>query len=218
MNLTEMRDSLREKVGNPTIGDVTDTKLSEHLNTAYRDIAVKYRFHGVRRRCSFPTVIDIQKYVLPTDVGALFKVWDVTNKRPLVKIGHEQLPDNLSDTSGQPLQYLRSVDWIELYPIPDAVYTIEMWYKTQVADLASPADEPAIPLPWHVGIVNLGRWYYWDEKGDIPKARWAMDNFKVWVSDMPVEVDEETVGIDSGVRIPTLLNNFDKGLEWDKSL
>jgi hypothetical protein len=53
------------------------------------------------------------------------------------------------DTWGQPTEYIRYRDYMELMPIPDDVYTMEIFYKYDEAELVDADDEPGIPI-----IVN----------------------------------------------------------------
>ena len=85
MDLTTMRTRLRARIGNPDVVDVPDDDLTRIINSAYGDIADRFRFHKVRKICTFPTVSNTQDYGLPADLLEIMKVRDQTNGRQLRK-------------------------------------------------------------------------------------------------------------------------------------
>lgn len=204
MNLSDMRTSLRRKIGNPGTTEVPNATLDEHLNNAYRDLATKFAHPKARKICSFPTVADSAAYGLPTAIGGILRVWDDTNKKRLEKIGDRRYAELPTMETGKPDRYVRLRDFIELIPTPDDAYTIFIHYTETIADLVQTDDVPVIPIPWHVGIVFLARWYYRDDQGDLPKASYALNAYNGWLSNRPTTFDEETVDIDSAVELPTL--------------
>lgn len=208
MDLTTMRTRLRARIGNPDTTDVPDADLTRILNSAYSDIADRFRFHKVRKLCTFPTVGSTTDYGLPTDLLEIIKLRDQTNGRQIRKADYtDEATDTLrlDDTfEGQPTHYIRFRNFVRLKPTPDSAYTIEMFYKAGITSLAADADEPILPAPWHEGILKLARHYFYDERGDIPKAQYALAIYNSWLSTKPNEVDEEKKDLDKGVRIPSL--------------
>lgn len=207
MNLLVMRTRLRKRVGNPDIVDVPDDDLTEHINQAYRDIADRFRFHKARKLCTFPTVSGTKDYGLPTDCSAVYHVRDKTTGMKLPKVDTRDDADQESvdsDVQGIPQGYIRYRNFVRFEPTPDGVYTIEMFYKAGIVDLAADADIPILPDAWHEGILKLARHYFYDAKPDVPKAQYALAIYQSWLSTKPVEVDEEKRDLDKGVRLPTL--------------
>jgi hypothetical protein len=208
MDLTTMRDRLRARVGNPDTTDVPAADLTRIINSAYFDLADRYRFHMVRKLCTFPTVASTQDYGLPSDLLEIIKVRDVTNGRQIKKTDYREDADKWiredSTYESMPLHYLRYRNFIRLEPIPDDVYTIQLFYKAGVVALSDDTDEPVVPDTWHEGIIKLARHYFYDEKGDIPKSQYALSIYNSWLSTKPNEVDEEKKDLDKGVVIPTL--------------
>lgn len=206
MNLLQLRNRLRTIIGSPTTTAVSDIRLSEIINQAYRDIGIKYRFHDARKLASFDTVIGTKRYTLPTDLNVLMKVWDQTNHKRLRKKTDRQFARIDAQTAeGLPQFYFRMKDWIELEPIPSMVATIVLHYKTVIADLVLDIDLPVLPLPWHIGIVYLGRKIYYDDAQDIGKALYASARWMEWAAAQPNEVDEESFADgDFAVELPEL--------------
>lgn len=220
--LSVLRTNLRRKIGNPSVGDVPDATLNLHINTAIDRLAARYPFQNVRKICSFLTVEGTAQYNLPPDCFAVYRVRDNSNNKRLTKIGDQQYSDRTDDTPGKPNTYLRQKGWITIVPVPDDVYTIEVFYKQFLADLVNDGDLSATPPAWDEGIVLMARQVYWDDIGDFAKAKYALDSFNAWVQVMPTEIDEEAATIDSAVQIPTLggfaeNQQTTKGLDFDHS-
>lgn len=217
MDLNTMRQVLRVKIGNPNTSDTPDATLTRILNAAYREIGSKYPFNETRCIKSFDTTANVPRYTMPLDLAALLRVWDDTNKRKLVKRGVRymaSLPTGVQP--GKPRDYVRTRDWMQLIPVPDAVYTIFIYYLTEIADLVGDTDEPVLPLPWHDGIINKARYIYYDEIGDIAKASYALGVWKDWVADKPSEIDIEKDDIeDVGVIIASLGGEYGRRMRID---
>lgn len=215
--LAALRAALRKRVGNPTATDVPDADLTAVLNSAYSDLSLRYKFHKVRKICTFDTVVDQARYGIPTDCFAVLRVRDNTNNRKLEKVGDRNYSERTDDTSGKPLKYLRQRDWVTLMPPPDGVYQIELFYKAKPADLAADVDVPVLPDGWSEGLIRLARFYYFDSIGDLPKARLSQAMYDSWVAVTPLEFDDEAEVIDSGVELPTLGTSQDPRLDFDHS-
>lgn len=208
MNLADMRAKLRRIIGNPTETAVPNSRLTELLNQGHRDIGDRYKFHNVRSLHSFPTVAGTARYTLPDDLTVLNKVWNASKRSRIRKRNPEDIANIVMQDplhTGMPTHYIRFRHWIELTPIPDAAYTIGLYYKTRVADMVADADEPLLPVPWHNGLVLYTRWIYFDEQGQIDKAANAIAVWKAWLDEKPNEVDEEKMqDLDTAVGIPSL--------------
>lgn len=217
MQLSVLRTKLRSRIGNPDTTDVPDVDLTAHINSAYRDIADRFRFHAVRKICTFPTVSGTKDYGLPADLSVILNARDETSGSKLSKTDYSddawQESEN-DDVDGIPESYIRMRNFIRIEPTPDGVYTIRLFYKAGVVDLAADADAPILPDSWHEGILKLARYYFYDSKPDAPKAQYALANYNSWVSTKPVEVDEEKKDLDKGVRIPTLQKA--RALDFDR--
>jgi len=212
MQLLEFRTRLRSQIGNPSEVDVTNTRLNQLVNDAVRDVTNRYRFHKARKRCSFFTVAGQSAYGLPSDCEAVFRLWDKTNRRKLEKIGDRQFSSqtNLADTLGLQEKYVRYRDYVELYPTPmNDNDEIEVFYKYKQVELANDSDIPGIPDSWHYGLLLYAKFLYYQDQGDGPKKQSAYEDFKLWVSDKPTEIDEESVDIDSGVDVLTWSQSID---------
>lgn len=219
MNLTTMRATLRSKIGSPNETDVPTSTLNRICNAAYREIASKYPFNEVRCIKTFNTAIGTNRYDVPQDLAVLYRLWDDTNKKKLQKRGVRFIATARPNVQpGKPKYYTRVRDYIQITPVPDGVYALNIYYLTEIQDMVDDADEPVLPLPWHDGIVLKARHIFYDERGDVGKAIYAKNEWKDWVSDKPSEIDLEKDDLeDSGIIIPTLggEHNYSNGLRGD---
>jgi len=208
VQLSVMRTKLRTRIGNPSITDVPDANLTTHLNDSYREIANKFKFHLVRSRYDFSTVIGTRLYNLPTGSVAILKAQNLTalNEGRIEKLDDRRRAETtITGVTGPPTGYIRYQNQIELDPTPDAVYSIRLILKSGITDLSLDADTPVLPVSWHEGIIKLAKYnYYANEQNDLPKATFAKQDFKDWLVDQPTEIDEEKVDFDSGVSLPEL--------------
>lgn len=206
MNLLTMRNTLRTKIGSPTATDVSDATLTRICNAVYREVASKYPFNEVRCIKSFATIAGSPRYDVPTDLAALYRVWNDTEKKKLIKRGVRFLASARKGVAdGKPRYYVRVKDYIQLIPTPDAVYNIHIFYLTDIQDMVADTDSPVLPLAWHDGLVLKARHAYYDERGDIGKAIYAKNEWKDWVADKPSEIDLEKDDLeDGGVIVESL--------------
>lgn len=211
-----LRGKLRVRLGNPTTASVPDSELNENLNDAYRDVATKFRHHKARKLFDFSTVIGTADYALPVDAGALIEVWDIANKRKLVRKGFRRRVFEASPKNGKPLDVYRFRNFITLDPPPDAVVTIRLWLRENITDLAIDGDVPVTPTTWDTGILLLARWYHYEGRHDTPQAVTALRAYEIWIKDRPTEIEEEMQFFDSGVELPTLVSQ-DPRLDFDRS-
>ena len=219
--LAQMRTALRRKIGNPDTTSVTNAILDEHINSAYVHLTTRYRHKQGRENSRFNTVAGTSAYTLTGQYAVVFQVWNRTTNTKLTKLGWRQRVDedlsvSSSTTQGVPLGYETWQDSIILYPVPDAVYAIEAIYKKIPTALSADGDTPVINALWHPGIVFLSRFYYWDDRQDFAKAQQAYNTWRLWMSDIAHDVDEETVDSeDFGVVLPGLRAGIPRGLDFD---
>lgn len=205
MNLGQLRTSLRARVGNPTTAEVPNTELDERINEAIKEIADKYGFHRARAITNIVTVVDQAQYDLPADCLVVMKLRHPLENLQLIRRDETWASERMTMDSGKPTDYLRQQDYIQLFPPPDAEYTLELFYKASAATLVADADESILPTSWDEGILHLARAKHWDVRLDVQKAVHAFSVWERWVSTKPSEINEELFADDTeGVIIPTL--------------
>jgi len=217
MDLLTVRTKLRSRIGNPAVAEVTDATLDDHINDAYRDLGTKFKHPASRKICDFTTVADTSAYGLPGDAEAILNVWDTTNNKRIYKKSARWFAELTAQTSAKPKNYVRFRNYLELVPPPDDAYVIRVYYRTSITDLSLDGDEPVIPVTWHIAIVLLARWYYFDDQGDLPKAGYSLRAYDRWLRDRSTIDEEESSDYDSAVELSSL-ETQDERLNFDQSL
>lgn len=218
MNLGTMRTRLRNMVGNPSTAEVADSDLNTLINDSLLEVQDRFTLNEGKRVIQFTTVSGTEKYSVPPDCMAVLSVTDVTNKNKLTKRGDRWASTHFFTQNAKPTDYVRYVDWIQLYPTPDGAYTFQLYYKNTHTVLINDADTPTIPTAWHKGILHYARYMYYDElKIDFKFAEYYMGVFNRWIATKPSEVGEESVDIDTGVELPTLSLSTRTRYDFDHS-
>lgn len=218
MNLSSMLIQLRKMVGNPSTTDVVDTELTTCINDAVAHIFDRFNFNEAKRQAEFPTIAGEDKYALPSDCMALLSVANLTSKVKLTKRGDRWALENISTSQGSPTDYVRYHNWLQLYPIPDGVYSILVRFKNSPVSLSVGTDVPDLPIAWHKGVLKYARHLYYNEVKIDPKmAEYYAGDFDRWVATKPSEVAEESVDIDTGVSLPTLSQTPRARYDFDHS-
>lgn len=220
MKHSDMIALVRRRIGNPTTTDVVDSVITGHINDAYEEVRDKFKHTRGRKREQFTTTINVGRYKISDVTETLYKAWDRTNKLELERVGINVLTEEDFDGTliGKPTKIARFEDYVQLLPVPDGAYVIELYLKEIFTPLVGVNDVPDIPQAWHRGVCILAAFNYYDvDGGDAAKATYQMQVFKNWLEDKPVEAHDETEGIDSGVEIPSLGRAITKALDFDHS-
>lgn len=220
MDLLAMRTRLRERVGNPDTTDIPDATLDLRINEALVDIMDEYNFHAAKTIDeSIDTVADQRDYDLPEGIDVIIGVRDNTNGRKLRKMDRGQYDELVAAAdaeSAQPTRFFRDATKIYLDPPPDDIYNLRLRYRQATVELADDTDEPVIPTSWHIGIVLLARYKYWEVLQDVAKMMVADQAWQKWVSNKSDEIAEELkADNDAAIRVPSLENFASRGLDFD---
>ncbi len=209
MNLSEMEVKLRQSVSNPSETQQSKVTLYAPLNDAYFDICDRFNFRETRTRLRFDTDTTHNIYGIPAGyyeiIRARFADSDDRGAR-LEKAGPNVAADLDSGAIvGRPTHYALWGNELQLYPPPDDVYSIELFSKFKPPAMASPTDVPVLPVTWHMGIVILGRWYYYTFVSvNVAAAGQAMQQFGIWAAGRPQPTIEELGDMEQAVEVPTL--------------
>lgn len=217
MNFGELKDRLRQSVKNPDLNELSDVAAGSYINSGYKDVSGRYSFHQARKRCTFDTIVGEEKYQMPGDLAAILRLKILDTGKKIWKAGDRLIADRLTDGfRADPRYYVRYRNYVELAPTPYRVQTVEIYYKALTEKMETNAELPILPDDWHDGIWMRARWYYWVDKGDMAQKASADADYKLWLSDKPSEIDEESVDIDSGVVLPELTRGWNpSSLRYD---
>lgn len=149
---------LQRRLREPTTVSVTTTAysvlLGMFINDAKREVEDCWNWNCLRDSIIVTTVAGTRAYVL-TNSRHRFRVLDVFNNTDnyfLSAAGSTYQTNSLigSEASGTPTQYSFNGEYqgdaiIDLYPVPDAVQSINFNLVIPQADLAADADELRVP-------------------------------------------------------------------------
>jgi hypothetical protein len=207
---------LRTSIGNPSTTLVTDAALFECVNDALRELFTKYRWQLAEKKATMATVIGTAAYTLPTDCEAVLMVRNLTSPGGRIyKGGSDQLAETLPTVSGRPKVYFRNQRTITLFPVPDAVYSLEIYHKLQYTALTT-GQSLFTPDSWISAVVRLARAHYYDGYGADPaKSREAYNSFTMMVNDLPGEAEEEAQDTLLGVSLSVYEREAVTRLDFD---
>jgi hypothetical protein len=91
------------------------------------------------------TTVNEDKIAFPTDFQELLHVSSLSagGNEPLEQINIENAV-SWSTATGEPTHYLLYADWLELRPIPDSAYSIQLRYRKQLSDMTALAAHPSV--------------------------------------------------------------------------
>jgi hypothetical protein len=130
------------------------TSVNTWINLSQRQVQMELLQAGqnwYEQRVTTSTVVGQQDYQLPSDFMVLHRLEIVIsgtgtneNRQPLTPITINQ-QDMVSIPNGTPTNYIMNKDRVTIYPAPQQVYTMRMYYSYRVADLVNDSDVPDIP-------------------------------------------------------------------------
>lgn len=133
------------------------------INRSWWDICDRFKFKEKELSATFSTVIGTRSYLLQTIAStnvfeAIQYIWIVDpntgNHIRLDPISLEWYENNYNesdDQQAQPTNYFHNNGYIYLWPTPNAVYDMGLWYNYVLSDLT--AGNPSIPQSWHESIL-----------------------------------------------------------------
>lgn len=143
--IIDLRNELKARMtnrGGTSATALTDARYDFALRGAIRRIANPrvHRHAELEDKQTYVTVAGVETIVLTTPVWAIFAVKCTTAgaKRRLIVRGHQQMLE-IDKSQGQPMNYSRYNRTMYLDPIPNGVYSIDVWaYQYPVFSTASP--------------------------------------------------------------------------------
>ena len=138
------------------------------INLSYIRLTTRNRFYGLKANFYFPelevtssalsTADGTKTITTPTDALLIREVWDSTNDVRLDNISLRRYTDYTgrsdSNAEGKPIEWIRQDTNIYLYPTPDAVYTIYVYYRKTPAILTG-TDKTVIGVEWDEVVLQL---------------------------------------------------------------
>lgn len=130
---TELQSSVRRSIKRSDL----DTSIDDWIAMFEKDMNILLHRREMSVRATTATVAGTQNYALPTDFGdAISLNLNTTPKKELVPSDWVRISTVYTE-QGQPEEWAITSNEIVLGPIPDAVYTMELYYYRTIPSLLS---------------------------------------------------------------------------------
>jgi len=140
-------------LGNRT--DITLSQASLAANQAALEVWSQLPFDEQESLAVSSTTVNEDKVTLPSDFQELLVISNMSTNlphgRPLDPLNLDQT-DAYSDSSGVPQFYTLYSTWLELRPIPDSAYSIQLRYRKQLSDMTETTDVPSVSTRYRMAV------------------------------------------------------------------
>jgi len=153
MLVSDVGKRVKRQFGDDVGAQIDDSDVLRWCNDAQKEIALQNKL--MQTISSSSTVIDTYEYTLPTDLLALRAVR--YNKVKLTMTTMDELDTIVKDRSsesGTPGYYYTFADTLTLWPVPDAVGTLEVYYTQVPTELTSDASSLTLPAQYDNRVVE----------------------------------------------------------------
>lgn len=168
LTLDRFRDNLNISLGKNR--QSANERLDDWINIAYFAIVGKSEFEGAQAVASAETVANQHSYSLPEDLFSIISVADLTNKYRLINIGLRNYHLKDRAVTGRPRYYARRKRVFYLWPTPDGILDIEVFYTEEICPLTERDDVTVLPQAFDQVLLTKSREMAWEALGDIEKA------------------------------------------------
>ena len=155
MIVSEISTRVKRLFGDQANVQIDDTDIIRWVNDAQHELALQNQlFQTV---ASVSTVIAQATYTTPAD-GITLRAIEY-NQSKLQALNYNEAEQYIvgtaqSTTGGTPQQFWIWANTINLYPVPDSIGTLKIFYTRQPATVTLVTDTPELPLQYHNAIVQ----------------------------------------------------------------
>lgn len=170
MTLGEIKALARYWLDDDDGGYFTDAIMNRFINQAQREAQKRLLQAGEEYYTicvETSTVASQRDYALPSDFYKLMRIERITSGSGDTAATERLYPltRNEIDVAGYngitgadlglPYNYVINKDTFSLYPVPNVVKTIRLWYAPRVSDMDDDADIPDVPVDYHEYLAIL---------------------------------------------------------------
>lgn len=162
MTYQDLYQAAEDLLGDSTLS--TEARLKKFINWAQQDITSRKDWSFLQEERTFNTVAATESYSLASGCSKIIDITDETSDTYLpeysMRVFDKQNPSVGSSETGKPQYFMPTGTdgsgniTIRLFPIPDAVYTINYNYYKNAGDLSNAADLSIIPVKYHQLLVD----------------------------------------------------------------
>jgi hypothetical protein len=210
--------NIRDGILKATATDIEDwdngnTDLDLYANQSWWDVSDQFDFREKETSIIFPTVGGQDAYSIPVIISPIiFDALQTISIEDPNDFSHSDLKlislqdfenefINTASEQAKPTHYYRRGNSLVLYPTPDTIYNITLYYMNILSDI--PSQGPVIPQSWHE-IIKYGA--IWRALLDVQDYRKASDVRNIQIdlinSRTPVKAKELADTKFAGVDVP----------------
>lgn len=155
--LTYLRDDILHDSSEPYLW--SDALMFRMLSEAESKFA-RATYALLDNTQTITTEIGVAEYALPTGTVFVASAAVSTSARDMQDYTRRFLPTNLTTATGEPSLFIHDevADSIRLYPVPDAVVTINLRIARLPADPITSFSTPEIPEQYHLDLAEYAAW------------------------------------------------------------
>lgn len=200
MNLAQLRDAVRTRIGVPASDSFyTDPVLTDLVNESVQAVAAEHDWPWLQASTTFNTVAGTQAYTPPVDWNRT-KALTVDGFDSIQWRSLQEIREYPSTSRGNPAFFTVYGDQLRLTPVPDAVYVIQHDYLKDEPFLAGDTDTPLLPAQFHYAIVAFAVHLAHARNNEIGSFRGAvtgsaaaaLQQYKMWLTRIETQYLRQT--------------------------
>lgn len=170
MIVSEVVTRVLRQFGDEANVQIDQNDIMRWINDIAKEIAVQNDLGQIT--ASQNSVVGLELYAAPADTLAIRSVYFDQRKLtfyPRTEYdAYVNAVDPKEDASGTPILYTRHVNDLILYPVPDVVKSIKIWYFQRPTEVTVTTDQLPFAVEYHTRIVEycLQQAYQTDEDWD----------------------------------------------------
>ncbi len=200
LDLDALRSMVRTALGVDN-QEATDATVDQLLNRSWWDLLNRFPFKENETFVPFETIVGQRLYALPVQFEAVrsmgieadgLNLQQHQNLNPWTEREYETAYNSNESLRAMPCYYVREGSCIKLFPTPDQVYTITLYYWMNLADLSDPVLAPIIPRSWHEVIGYGAIWRGWTDLNDWTRGQVIREFTEGLINGLvPIEAKEQ---------------------------
>ena len=201
LTLGDFQDELASMIGQDGPGfKRNSTRLTRYINMGYFELTGTQEFKELFAIQTISTVADTKSYTHATTVQSIRGVIDTTNKRSLRRTSIENYFRYDPDVTGQPEIWAREGGLLYVWPVPDAIYSLDILHQAIPAVLSVDTGQTVLNSIWDQAILLLAAKSATMIAGDIEKTEAYLQLARGYIgsriSDQGADANSQAQGVD----------------------
>jgi len=196
MIVSDVIKRVLRQFGDEASVQIDENDIMRYINDGAKEIAVQNDLGQIT--ASQNSVVGQNLYVAPADTLAIRSVYfDMSKLEFYTRTEYDAFvnsQDPKETASGIPFLYTRFVNDLLLYPMPDSIKTIKIWYFQRPVEVTATTDQLPFAVEYHNRIVEycLQQAYQTDEDWDAAeRMKGQFDDGMVKLKQLESSADEE---------------------------